>query len=608
MRTFNIVFEGCCHGSLNEIYARIIALNKPVDLVLIGGDFQAVRAFSDLQCMSVPPKYRQLGDFKKYYDGHARAPFLTIFIGGNHEASNYLQELYYGGWVAPNIYYLGAAGALTFKNGLRIAGLSGIYNARDYKAFRTETVPYNNQSLRTIYHIRDHEVDKLKMMQSQRVDVMMSHDWPAGIEHYGNLKELLQKKKFFKQDIERGELGSPPAMEILQTVKPGHWLSAHLHVKFTAKVRHIEKKNKKKKANARVNEDEIMLDDLPLTNADEIVLDGAENPDEIELDEAENPNEIVLDGTESPTEIELGSAGNPEEIRLEVGPTESKANKDEIDLGLDMEMAPEVSEAAQTLKSSAPQSTPSNKPHFHATQFLALDKCLPRRHFLEYLTIKVPETQSASKASPQKKRRRSSTGSNSSSGGVPTTRYHSDLAYDPEWLAITKTMNPFFPHPDSKTPDWKSEEIRKALEENREWVKLNIVDKSMLAVPLNFKRDDTLQKEPRNARPRFLRNEQTDRFCSLLGIENQVLVQQGVSAPEETVETKVSSPLPDLPLSLPNKPTVAPLLVPPVDAIPSTEYPQYEPSSDEEAPGSSNPTPAVTFDGPNYEANSSDSD
>ena len=32
---------------------------------------------------------------------------LTIFVGGNHEASNHLQELPYGGWVAPNIYYLG---------------------------------------------------------------------------------------------------------------------------------------------------------------------------------------------------------------------------------------------------------------------------------------------------------------------------------------------------------------------------------------------------------------------------------------------------------------------------------------------------------------------
>jgi len=43
----------------------------------------------------------------RYYSGEKKAPVLTIFIGGNHEASNYLQELPYGGWVAPNIYYIG---------------------------------------------------------------------------------------------------------------------------------------------------------------------------------------------------------------------------------------------------------------------------------------------------------------------------------------------------------------------------------------------------------------------------------------------------------------------------------------------------------------------
>jgi hypothetical protein len=31
--------------------------------------------------------------FYKYYAGEAIAPMLTIFIGGNHEASNYLQVL-----------------------------------------------------------------------------------------------------------------------------------------------------------------------------------------------------------------------------------------------------------------------------------------------------------------------------------------------------------------------------------------------------------------------------------------------------------------------------------------------------------------------------------
>ena len=43
----------------------------------------------------------------RYYSGEKTAPVLTLFIGGNHEASNYLQELPYGGWVAPKIYYLG---------------------------------------------------------------------------------------------------------------------------------------------------------------------------------------------------------------------------------------------------------------------------------------------------------------------------------------------------------------------------------------------------------------------------------------------------------------------------------------------------------------------
>jgi hypothetical protein len=40
---------------------------------------------------------------------------------------------YYGGWAAPNIYFLGAAGVVKFGN-IRIGGLSGIYNHRDYKS------------------------------------------------------------------------------------------------------------------------------------------------------------------------------------------------------------------------------------------------------------------------------------------------------------------------------------------------------------------------------------------------------------------------------------------------------------------------------------------
>jgi hypothetical protein len=40
-------------------------------------------------------------------------------------------ELYYGGWIAPNIYYLGNTGCVRV-DGLRIMGMSGIFKSGDY--------------------------------------------------------------------------------------------------------------------------------------------------------------------------------------------------------------------------------------------------------------------------------------------------------------------------------------------------------------------------------------------------------------------------------------------------------------------------------------------
>jgi hypothetical protein len=42
------------------------------------------------------------------------APVLTLFVGGNHESSGYMAELPNGGWVAPNIYYMGYASVRKF--------------------------------------------------------------------------------------------------------------------------------------------------------------------------------------------------------------------------------------------------------------------------------------------------------------------------------------------------------------------------------------------------------------------------------------------------------------------------------------------------------------
>ena len=97
----NLSLQG--HGKLNVLYDAIARAsneqNFVVDLLIVCGDFQAVRNMTDLEVMSCPPKYREIGDFHEYYSGKRVAPVMTVFIGGNHEASSHNAEL----WVIPAV-------------------------------------------------------------------------------------------------------------------------------------------------------------------------------------------------------------------------------------------------------------------------------------------------------------------------------------------------------------------------------------------------------------------------------------------------------------------------------------------------------------------------
>lgn len=79
-----------------------------------------------------------------------------------------MSELAYGGWVAPNIYYLGYAGVVQVA-GVRIAGLSGIYKGRDYKLGHFEKAPFTGHSVRSVYHIRNLEIFRLKQVGNYAV-------------------------------------------------------------------------------------------------------------------------------------------------------------------------------------------------------------------------------------------------------------------------------------------------------------------------------------------------------------------------------------------------------------------------------------------------------
>jgi len=236
-----IAVVGCLHGELTKAYAAIERSGAEPELVIVCGDFQAFRTPADLLSFSAPAKYRRMGDFHEYYAGRKQAPVLTIVVGGNHEASNFLSSMPQGGWLCPNIWYAGESGIVNFR-GLVIAGLSGIWYEPDFykprfeaEAFAADLVAASKtDALFSAYHTRKTDIDKLGQIKPQKVDIVVTHDWPRGIEQGGNVRSLLKIKPYFRSDIATHTLGNPATAPLLDSLEPQWWLSAHLHVYYRA--------------------------------------------------------------------------------------------------------------------------------------------------------------------------------------------------------------------------------------------------------------------------------------------------------------------------------------------------------------------------------------
>ncbi|KAF2472121.1 uncharacterized protein BDR25DRAFT_221343 [Lindgomyces ingoldianus] len=481
-----IAVEGCGHGTLHAIYASIkksceVKGWDGVDLLIIGGDFQAVRNAHDLKAIAMPEKYHEMGDFHEYYSGARTAPYLTIFIGGNHEASNYLWELYYGGWVAPKIYYMGAANVVRLGP-LRIAGLSGIWKGYDYGKPHHERLPYNNDDIRSIYHVRELDTRKLLQIRSQ-VDVGISHDWPRGMEWKGNHRQLFSFKRHFEDDAKQGILGNIAATQVLERLRPAYWFSAHMHVRYSAIWDH-------KHTPAPVSASAVVNSNSEIS----LGVDGVQsapvlkNEDEIDLDMGDD---IAPQATNSGLE----QRNKVTDIANLNGPN---GELDEVPQNV-RDLLPESfahppTDRIVTLPFPAEITNKS-------TQFLALDKCLTGRHFLQLLEIE-PLTP----------------------GDVQRPL---DLQYDKEWLAITRVFASDLQlgDPDAQVPRNRGDAFYKPLiDQEMEWVEENVVKPSRMTIPEDFQQTAPVYDAAKGIRvdgqPQEYTNLHTQAFCDLLQIPN----------------------------------------------------------------------------------------
>ena len=149
------------------------------------------------------------------------------------------------------------------------------------------------------------------------------------------------------------QLGSPPMMGLLRNLKPTWWFSAHLHTRFEACVRHDPPETTMSSSSSSP----------PPSRSGPPPRAG--NPDEITIDDID---EEVVKGVVEDNGVGASSGGVAIPTVAASIPPPPPQNPDEITLDDEIE---------------AVEPPPPLLPPPRETRFLALDKCLPRRQFLE---------------------------------------------------------------------------------------------------------------------------------------------------------------------------------------------------------------------------------
>jgi len=246
----------------------------------------------------------------------------------------------------------------------------------------------------------------------------------------------------------------------LKILRPPYWFAAHHHTLFAALVKHdgsptIVSNNRSRPApeSVKINKDEIEID------LDDEDLEGSESSPVKAESIPSQPLDMV----------------NPEEIKLD-------------DLANDVEL-----EAVAIPVKPTPATTPS-------TKFLALNKCLPGREFLQILEIDTPQP----------------------------IRVSPNLTFDPIWLAITRSFHSIMPL--SRTPanlPTESTVIQGTITRELNWVRNHLPHRGEIPIGdvQNFVKTAPAPEDPNGLSqimPPAYSNPQTRAFCDLIGIDDKV--------------------------------------------------------------------------------------
>ncbi|MFJ5228258.1 metallophosphoesterase [Kitasatospora sp. NPDC088391] len=216
-----VLVVGDVHGEfllLAERVAAVRAAYGPLDAVLAVGDVEANRDEVDAAGVHGPAKYRRLGDFPFVATGELALGAPLFFIGGNHEPWPALDAAGPGEW-APGVRFLGRAG-VTEVAGLRVAFLSGIHSARVTDAARPVRTSVRDRTYYTAAEVARLSAEGRRVPGG--VDVLLTHDWPAGLLPAGAPGER--------------PVGRPELRSLVERLRPRHHFCGHMHRPLDARI------------------------------------------------------------------------------------------------------------------------------------------------------------------------------------------------------------------------------------------------------------------------------------------------------------------------------------------------------------------------------------
>lgn len=217
---------------VGDVHGRFFRVEDWVDQLeqSRGEPVAFVLAVGDVETFSTPDDHRRKAtkrampaEFAAYAAGERRMRRPFVFVGGNNESFEDLEEMPDGGELAPDVRYLGRAGVKEL-HGLHVAYLSGIYAPTRFA--RPRLAVDRPENARQAGYFRQPEVDVVK--QVPRADMLVLHEWPRGIADRGSAVAKVGARGI--RPAHWPQVGNPYASALVTHLRPPWVLCGHLHV------------------------------------------------------------------------------------------------------------------------------------------------------------------------------------------------------------------------------------------------------------------------------------------------------------------------------------------------------------------------------------------